>query len=196
MDLIWLDGAPILHIVDTHTHYQNAVFIRSNRAEDIWYASVEGWASLYLGYPNVIRLDQEDSFCSNFFKDVSVAHGIDLRFSGVEAHNSIGPEEMYQDPLRRIYRAARHRYPSPHPQILLRYVVKSINDSMGPEGIVPLLLVYVTMPTFPLTIKDLPGQEDLMASMRWVREEVEMSCPNYGSITRCVQVSRRPQITI
>lgn len=42
-DLIWLEKNPVLHIVNTHKHFQNDVLIRSKRAEDVWYTFVEGW---------------------------------------------------------------------------------------------------------------------------------------------------------
>lgn len=29
--LVWIEGKPVLHIVDTHTHFQNAIPIRSKR---------------------------------------------------------------------------------------------------------------------------------------------------------------------
>lgn len=43
-----------------------------------------------VGYANAIRIDQEESFCSDLFKMVKVAQGIELQFSGVEIHNYIG----------------------------------------------------------------------------------------------------------
>lgn len=35
IDLMWLEGHPILHVVDTHTHFMNANILRSEKAEDI-----------------------------------------------------------------------------------------------------------------------------------------------------------------
>lgn len=35
IDLMWIDGNPTLHVVDTHTHFQNAVVLRSKSARDI-----------------------------------------------------------------------------------------------------------------------------------------------------------------
>lgn len=171
IDLLWLDGAPVLHIVDKQTHYQNAVPIRSKRASDIWYAFVEGWASVYVGYPSVLRLDQEASFCSEFFKDVSLAHGIDLRFSGIKSHHSVGPGERYHAPFRRVFRITLNRYPSLDSETVLRYSVEAMNDSVGPEGLVPSFLVYGTLPTFPAGTKDLPGQCERMAAMRCARDD-------------------------
>lgn len=99
IDLLWIDGKPILHIVDTGKHYKNAIEIRSKRTEDIWTAFVEGWASTYIGYHDVLRIDQETTFTSSYLIDASTAHGIYLRFSGTEFHKSTGAVERYHDPL-------------------------------------------------------------------------------------------------
>lgn len=40
VDLMWLDGNHVLHVVDTPTHYQDVIVLRSKRAEDIWFAFV------------------------------------------------------------------------------------------------------------------------------------------------------------
>lgn len=172
MDLMWLEGNPVLHVIDTHTHFQNATVLRSKRSEDIWAAFVECWASLYVGYPRVIRLDQEASFRATVFDDLATANGIELRFSGTESHNSIGPGERYHGPLRRIFRILRNRYARIEPEVILRYAVKAMNDSMGPEGLVPSLLVFGTIPTFPITESNRPEQAERLAAMAKARDEM------------------------
>lgn len=57
----------VLNIVDTHKNFQNAVTIRSKRDEDVWFAFVEGWVSIYVGY-HVILLDQESTFSSEYIR--------------------------------------------------------------------------------------------------------------------------------
>jgi len=46
MDLIWLQGVPILHVIDVHAGYQNAITLRSKRAADVWDAFLECWTSV------------------------------------------------------------------------------------------------------------------------------------------------------
>ena len=58
IDLMWLDKKPILHIVDTATNFQNALFIRKKTAQDLWDDFVDCWASVYTGFPEIIRLDR------------------------------------------------------------------------------------------------------------------------------------------
>lgn len=108
-------------VVYTHTHLQNAIQIRSKRAEDIWHDFVGGWASLYIYYPNIIRLDHEATFRSGFFRKETGTHGIELQFRGTKTQNSIGFGERRHIPLRRVFRITRELYPSLDPEITLRY---------------------------------------------------------------------------
>ena len=62
LDLLWLDKKPVLHVVDTHTSFQNAVFIQDKTPEGLWRSFTECWSTVYLGLPNVLRIDQEASF--------------------------------------------------------------------------------------------------------------------------------------
>lgn len=110
-----LDRTLVLHVVDIHTYFQNAVVLRIKRPDNKWYGFVEAWASVYVVYLNIIRLDQDSSFRSNFFRDLATSHGIKLRLSGIESHNSIGIGDRYHEPLRRVYRIVRDRYPTLEP---------------------------------------------------------------------------------
>lgn len=87
--LLWFDEQPVLHVIDDHTSFRNAAFIRSNSASDIWSAFVACWASNYIGFPGQIRSDQKSGVSSNLFRDLATAHGIELEFSRVASHNSI-----------------------------------------------------------------------------------------------------------
>ena len=46
IDLMRLEGKPFLHIVDTHTHFQNAAVLMSISTGDIWNGYVKGWDSV------------------------------------------------------------------------------------------------------------------------------------------------------
>lgn len=57
--MLWLNikgkrkKVPALHIVDIHTHFQNAIFLKSESSRHIWDGFVEAWASVYIGYPRI-----------------------------------------------------------------------------------------------------------------------------------------------
>ena len=173
LDLMWLEGQPILHIVDTHTHFQNAIVLKSKSTRDIWDAFVEGWASVYMGYPNRMRVDQESSIMSKGWEAMASAQGIELKASGVESHNPLGVGERYHHPLRRVFKVLRSRHPNMDPEVLLRYADKGINDTIGPEGLVPTSLVFGVVPTFPTVHADLPAQKERLAALDASRKEME-----------------------
>lgn len=69
MDLIRLNGKPVLHIVDIETNYQNAIFISGKPIQDICHDFIYCWESVYTCFPNEIRLDQGSSFVSKEFRE-------------------------------------------------------------------------------------------------------------------------------
>ena len=169
VDLMWLQGNPLLHIVETHTDYQNAVLFKGKSWQDIWNAIVEGWASVYLGYPNPIRADSGSAFPSKFWKGVTTLQGNNVEISWVESHSSLGVGERSHDPLRQILDKIVSDHPRLDPEIAIRLAVKAINDTMGPEGVVPSLLVYGSLLIFPALNMDAPEQRTRMSALHVAR---------------------------
>ena len=177
LDLVFLDGSAALHVVDTRTHFSAAVFLTSQSVDGVWDAFITAWATVYTGYPNVIRADQGSIFTSPRWKKLMDATGITLQLSGIESHNSIGAGERYHAPLRRIYHKIIFDFPQLNKDIALNFAVKAMNDTMGPEGLVPSLLVFGVLPRFPASSNDLPNQEDRMRALTAARAEMEsISC--------------------
>jgi hypothetical protein len=75
----------------------------------------------------------------------------------VEAHNSIGKVEKYYTPLRRVYKIIRTELKEEgiDDEVCLQMAVKAINDTVGPNGLVPTLLVFGAYPR--MTSADLPA---------------------------------------
>lgn len=67
--------------------------------------------------------------------------GIQLQYGGIEAHNSIVQVEIYHHPLRRVFNIIRTSQKSLGNTTTLRIAIKAINDTMGPNGLIPSLLV-------------------------------------------------------
>ena len=80
--------------------------------------------------------------------------------------------ERYHGPLRKIFSILRHDNPREGPEIILRYAVKGINDTMGENGIVPTTLVYGCSPSFPFLNSKLPKQRDRMRMLMVARREM------------------------
>jgi hypothetical protein len=69
-----------------------------------------------------------------------------LKAVPVEAHNSIGMVERYHGPIRRAYQIISVELPDISKEIALQMAFKAINDTAGPNGLVPTLLVFGAYP--------------------------------------------------
>jgi hypothetical protein len=87
---------------------------------------------------------------------------IEVKKVPVKAHNSVGQVKQYHTPLRRAYEIIQDKLEDKHinKEMMLQMTVKAINDSAGPDGIVPTLLVFSAYPQlteidppFPLVTK-------------------------------------------
>lgn len=173
LDLMWLGKRPVLHVVDTHTNFGSASFLRGQSAEQVWNSFIECWCAIYTGYPTKMRLDQGSNFKSTKWRDYCDSVGISIQYSGVESHNSIGNGERYHQPLRRIYNKIALENPSLKPETSLKLAIKAINDTMNSEGLVPSLLVFGCLPRFPGSNTNYPIQKDRFEALKTARAEME-----------------------
>ena len=61
-----------------------------------------------------------------------------MKLTGVQHHNGIGLKERYHGPLRTIYRRIKKECPDIDDNFALKFAVKAMNDTVGPEGLVLL----------------------------------------------------------
>jgi hypothetical protein len=71
---------------------------------------------------------------------------IDVKKVPVKAHNSIGKVERYYGLLRQAYKILSSKLLSANKEAILQIAVKAVNDSAGPNSIVPTLLVFGAYP--------------------------------------------------
>lgn len=90
----------------------------------------------------VLNLLQEAGKCTS-------AAGTKLILTGSKLHNSIINGKRYHDTSPQIFNAVIDGYPNLVAENALQCVIKQINDTAGPGGLVPSLLVFGTIPTFP-----------------------------------------------
>lgn len=102
MYLILQKENPALHVVDTHTHFSAAIFIPTKSTKDIWNAFIACWASAYVGYPDIFRLDQESAFTGRELFELASSAGFEVKLFGIQSHNAIGVGERYHARLRNI----------------------------------------------------------------------------------------------
>jgi hypothetical protein len=148
IDIVHLEGKPALHAVDEATAFQAAEFIPDNSARTVWRTFEKCWINTYLGPPDIITTDAGTNFIGKDFKQPAKQLSIEVKEVPVEAHYSIGKTERYHNPLRRVYKIIRTelRDEEIDDATCLQMAVKAINDTAGPDGLVPTLLVFGAYP--------------------------------------------------
>lgn len=58
MDVMYLDGKPVLHIVNEGIHFSAAAFLPNVSKKTVWAKILECWATIYTGLPHKIIVEQ------------------------------------------------------------------------------------------------------------------------------------------
>ncbi|HEY2455482.1 MAG TPA: hypothetical protein VGI71_23255 [Scandinavium sp.] len=170
IDVMYIDGKPVLHIVDTATAFQAARFLKDMSAKTAWDTLKLCWIDTYLGPPDYIVHDAGKNFISTEFKRNARSLSIEVKEIPVEAHNSIGKVERYHAPLRRAFETIRDDIPDVSPEIILQMAVKAVNDTAGPNGLVPTLLVFGA---YPRMTNDSPPSPSITQRAEAVRKAMK-----------------------
>jgi len=104
------------------------------------------WIDTYLGPPDQITTNARKNFASKEFAQNANMLGVKLKIVPVEAHNSVGIVERYHGPVRRAYSIITTEIHDIDKDMALQMAFKAINDSAGPDGLIPTLLVYGAYP--------------------------------------------------
>ena len=157
VDVMYLDGSPVLQVVDSATAFGAARFLKDMSAVTAWNTLRACWIDTYLGPPDMVVHDAGTNFAASEFRQLARAMAVDVKEVPVEAHNSIGKVERYHAPLRRAYEIIRNEMAgeSVDRDMILQMAVKAVNDTAGPNGLVPTLLVFGAYPR--LTEMDPPS---------------------------------------
>lgn len=141
IDIMYIDGDPILHIVDEGTHFSAARFLPNARTDTIWSTILSSWSAIYTGMPHRILVDQGSAFGDPFMHLARIS-GVEVQRTGIEAHSSLNLGERYHEPLRTTYRKLMIAHPGADKHLTLALCVKAMNDTLGPNGVVPSSLVF------------------------------------------------------
>jgi hypothetical protein len=144
VDVLYLDGKPVLQVVDSATAFGAARFLKDMSARTTWDTLHACWIDTYLGPLDMIVHDAGKNFASTEFKQLARSMAIEVKEVPVEAHNSIGLVERYHTPLQCSYEIIYDELKDEHidKEMTLQMAVKAVNNSAGPNGLVPTLLVF------------------------------------------------------
>lgn len=146
MDVMYIRGKPVLHIVDEATHFAAAMFLRKVSSAEVWRTFLRCWVHVYLGPPDYLRVDQGSNFTSEETSANAEGCGIKLIKEPVECPNSMSHVERYHGPLRSAYEKLMKDLPKSQPADILQMAVHCVNNTMGPEGLCPSLCVFGALP--------------------------------------------------
>ena len=147
VDVLKLNNKNVLHVVDTATGFNAARFLSNMSAKETFNALRSCWIDVYLGPPDIITHDAGTNFASQEFRAEAKLLGNTCKQVHTEAYWSIGKVERYHQPLRRAYNILSQELKGAVPdESILQMSVKTINDTAGPNGLVPTLLVFGAYP--------------------------------------------------
>lgn len=173
VDIMYLDGDPVLHVVDDATAFQAARFLSSISAKETWEKLKQCWIDTYLGPPDIISHDAGTNFDSNEFRSEARIHGITVHQVPVEAHWSIGKGERYHAMLDRAYSIIHAETRGTiSKESCLQAAVSAINNTAGPNGLIPTLLVFGAYPRVSMDSPPAPSQLQRAAAIRAAMNEL------------------------
>lgn len=101
----------------------------------------------YQGPPGNLTHDAGTNFESSEFRTEAKLMGVTCKQVPTEAHGSVGKIQRYLAPLRRAWDILHAELSnSMSDEAILQMVVKAVNDTAGPDGLVPTLLVFGEYP--------------------------------------------------
>ena len=100
------------------------------------------------GPSDLITHNAGSNFVSKEFRQYTTSMAIATKSVPVEAHWSIGMVEKYHAVLQKAYKVIADNLQGCglSKEIILQMAVKAINDTAGPNGLVPTLLVFGAYP--------------------------------------------------
>ena len=150
VDIFYLEDGPVLHVVDSATAFNAGKFLREVSARATWEALRICWIDAYQGPPEYIVHDAGRNFASQEFRQNANTLNIEVKEVPVEAHNSVGKVERYHGPVRRAYDIIKAEFQASgdkiNKELILQMAFKAINDTAGPDGLVPTLLTFGAYP--------------------------------------------------
>ena len=174
VDVMYIDGSPVLHVIDERTRFKAARWLRNLSARQTWDTLRSCWVDTYVGLPDFIFHDAGKNFVSKEFRQHAGAMAIATRSVPVEAHWSIGIVERAHPILRRAYHVIMEELKDEgiSKDSMLQLAVKAVNDTAGPDGLVPTLLVFGAYPRMTESDPPPPSVTQRAAAIRRAMDEI------------------------
>lgn len=171
IDTMFISGKPVLHLADEAMHFQATSFLHNQSAKEIWRTLQAIWSLTYLGPPDFLWVDQGSSYVSTEMMGNLEAAVVTLREAPIESPGTIGVVERYHAPLKAAYRKIRSEMEGDvSDSDCLSMAVYSVNCTVGPEGLCPVLLVLWARPRLA---RSLPAPTQIARSIAIEKATIE-----------------------
>jgi hypothetical protein len=172
IDSVQIGGKHVLHVIDADTSFQAATFLKSMSARHAWEALCRCWINTYQGPPDYIVHDPGTNFAAEDFQARAKIVGVECKQMPVEAHWAMGKVERAHAPLRRAFNILKDELGDrTDDENILQMAVKALNDTAGPDGLVPTLLVFGAYPRINI---DSPPSPDIIARAKAIQKATKM----------------------
>lgn len=105
------------------------------------------WSRAHLGPPEYLGIDQGSQFISTEFLSDAESEGIQVLQAPIESLITMSHVERCHGPVRAAYNKIRDSLSRSETDAdCLQMAVKSLNDTLGLEGLCPTLLVFGSIP--------------------------------------------------
>ena len=104
------------------------------------------WINTYLGPPDIIAHNTGKNFISREFKQYIINMGTITKSIPVKAYNLISIVKHYYGLLQCIYHIITFKIPGINKDMALQMAFKVINNSTGPDSLIPTLLIFRAYP--------------------------------------------------
>jgi hypothetical protein len=121
--------------------------------------------------------------------------GSEVKETPTEAHHSNGIVERYHVPLRRAYDIVAKEMPDLNKEARLQMAVKAVNDTAGPNGLTPTLLVFGAFPRMSREDRPTASTTQRAATIRKAMAEVRR-CHSARQIADALRTRNGPDIAL
>ena len=146
IDVVDIEGRKILHVVDECTHFQAAAILVNMKTDTVWRTLLRYWSNVYLGPTDFLRVDQGYNLVSKEFKSAAETEGISVLEAPIESPQTMSHVGRYHNPLRLAYKKIIVELPGSAAADVLSMATKAVNNTVGPEGLCPTILVFGALP--------------------------------------------------
>lgn len=160
IEVMFLEQQAALHAVDRVALFSAACVLEGLTAAMEWDAFMLVLVTPLVAYPEELHVDAGSQMRSDSFLALLSSSGIKMLQSRVDSHNALGAGERYYVYLRQLFRRVRADHPNAPITLALSISVSAMNQTAGPRGLSPILLVFEVHPRMPVNPVDLSNRRE------------------------------------